>query len=527
LGKVSFVISLLLFAFASNAQIVLKGDNTWKAFPSYQSGWKSPNFDDSGWGNSLSPVPTVVSPVVTNSGTMWIDPYSDTVYFRKSFELKGSCVDAPITITADNEFELYMNDSLVGIGKNLGLFYNFNLAPFLRIGVNTIAIKAVNWNTGPYLVSLYSEVVYTSSPVIELSSNDTVCPGFGSSFSVIPNYVSYSWSTGDTTNQIAADTTGVYWVETIDANACLWADTARLLEHALIPIELGPNQNLCDGDSVVLKSTGFAQILWSNGDNSDSTIVYSSGNYWFKGWDDNGCLSRDSLNVSVFDFATISLGEDVESCVGDTVVVDAAFPQSSYLWSNGSRASELAITKTGSYTVTVTNFCGSVADEIYVSFADLSDFEIDPQQYLCPNTYLILDAGIDFAHYLWSNGDTTKETAITEAGVYYLDLSDACGNELGAEVRVIDEIDYESVIPGAFTPNKDGLNESFQTLFPSDRYFSMNIFNKWGELVFQTYDPLEPWDGGELPIGTYTYEIWHKDCLNQFRNKLGTVALIR
>ncbi len=527
LGKVGLVISFILLGPISHAQIVLKGDNSWKAFPTYQSGWTSPDFDDSSWGNSLSPSPNVVSPVVPGSGTMWIDPYSDTLYLRKSFELKGNCVEAPITISCDNEFELYMNDSLVGIGKNLGLYYNFSLTPFLRIGNNTIAIKAVNWNTGPYLVSLYSEVVYTSSPVIELTADDTVCPGFGSSFQVIPNYPSYSWNTGDTTKGIAVDSAGIYWVETLDANACLWADTVKLFEHTLIPIELGPNQNICAGDTIELGSSGFDQILWSSGDNGDTTSVFSSGNYWFKGWDSNGCLSRDSLNVLVFDFATISLGDDVESCTGDTVRLDASFPQSSYVWSHGGRASSLDITKTGRYTVTVTNFCGSVSDDIYVSFADLSDFEIDHQQYLCPNTYLILDAGIDFAHYEWSSGDSTKETAITSAGVYYLDLSDVCGNEVSAEIRVIDEIDYEALIPMAFTPNKDGLNEQFETLFPSERYFKMTIFNPWGEVVFETYDPRMPWGGDDLPAGTYTYEIWYSDCLNQFKNKVGTIALIR
>jgi hypothetical protein len=523
------IFSLFAFLFlpSLSAQIILKGDDTWKVFPSYTTGWTSPDFDDSGWGNSTSPSPWVVSPVVPNSSTMWIEPYSDTVYFRKSFFLKSDCVDGPIELSADNEFELYMNDSLVGVGKNLGLTFTFNLAPYLRIGKNTVAIKAVNWNTGPYLMSLYSEVVYTSGPEIFMSSPDSVCPGDNSSFTVLASYPSYNWNTGDTTSRITVDQGGKYWAECTDNNGCLWLDTTELVIYTPQNVELGPDRNICAGDTVQLNTAGFARHLWSTGDTSSQLVIDQSGFYTFDGWDIHDCHSEDSINVFIFDFATISLGDDITTCAGDTVILSAEFPQSSYQWSTGQQGSSIPVARNGTYAVTVTNFCGSVADDIQILFTDLSDFEMESPQFLCPNAYLFLDAGIDFAKYRWSTGSEEKSIPITEAGVYYLDLSDQCGNEVNAEIEVVSELSHEELIPSAFSPNKDGINESFGTLFPSDRYFEISIYDIWGKPVFRSYDPTQWWEGEGAPMGTYTYEIWYSDCLNQFRNKIGNVQLIR
>ncbi len=520
---------VMLLACVASAQIIIKSDGTWKAFPSYVPNWNQPDFDDSSWGPSLSPSPSVISPVVPGSQSMWIAPYSDTVYFRKSFELKGECVTGEVTLSADNEFELYVNGSLVGVGKNLGLFFPFTITPYLRIGKNTIAIKAANWRTGPYLASIYGTVDYLSGPIITLNGNDTVCPGTETEFRVLHSYPFYQWNTGAQTKSIIADTQGRYFVETRDTANCLWADTVYQIHHIPEVPDLGQNQSVCDGDTVQLNLSGFLKYDWKDGDTAASHVVTSSGTYAVTTTDSNSCVSADSLNILVFDFATVSLGPDQVECLGDTVKLSAEFPQSSYKWNTGSQESELAVTKAGSYTVTVTNFCGSVSDNIRVNFIDLSTFEMPEELFLCTGESIVLDASVSHARYLWTTGDTSQQITVREEGYYGVRVKDVCGNEESATVEVRKELAPEALVPNSFTPNKDGMNERFGSslLEGETDFFWFRIFDRWGQMKFESYDPTTHWDGENADVGTYTYDMWYMDCRNQMRNHVGNVYLFR
>ena len=513
-----------------HGQFVIKGDATWKVHPSYIPNWTSPDFDDSAWGTSIAPSPWVISPVVAGSQSMWIAPYSDTVYFRKSFELKGECIEADFTLSADNEFEFYINDQLVGIGQNLGLTFNFpNVESFFRIGMNTIAIKAVNWNNGPYLASIYGTVDYTSAPIIELTEDDTLCPDIPTDIRSLWTYNSYSWSNGENTQSITVDQSGKYWVEARDASNCLWVDTANIVYHAPMRPDLGPDRNICAGDTVMFILDGFDEYLWKSGQDVSTLVVGKTGQYTVSTTDSNDCVAADSVNIKVFDFATINLGDDVTRCKGDTVTIGSPFPRSVYRWSNGSTDEYIDVLTTGTYSVTVTNFCGSVSDAINVSFADLSEYELQEEIYLCRGLASEISAGAENASYEWSNGQTTESIMVVEPGTYTVAVRDVCGNEKIGEVIVHKPLDPEHLIPNSFTPNKDGRNETFGTqMKPGDsEYFWFRVFDQWGQTMFDTHDPLSHWDGSDAAVGTYTYQLWYQDCRDQRILHVGSVQLIR
>ncbi|WP_435355905.1 gliding motility-associated C-terminal domain-containing protein [Emticicia sp. SJ17W-69] len=88
-------------------------------------------------------------------------------------------------------------------------------------------------------------------------------------------------------------------------------------------------------------------------------------------------------------------------------------------------------------------------------------------------------------------------------------------------------------VPNAFTPDGNGINEIFEAKGKRIVEFKMTIFNKWGDIVFESFDMNSGWDGTQFdritpsPSGNYAYKITAKDKFNQPFEKIGTIFLIR
>lgn len=90
-------------------------------------------------------------------------------------------------------------------------------------------------------------------------------------------------------------------------------------------------------------------------------------------------------------------------------------------------------------------------------------------------------------------------------------------------------------IPNAFTPNGDGLNETFGPVGEGIVEYNMQIFDRWGILIFESNDLKKQWDGyvkdAKAPTGTYVYKITGKGQgevseTTKLINKNGTVTLV-
>ncbi len=136
------------------------------------------------------------------------------------------------------------------------------------------------------------------------------------------------------------------------------------------------------------------------------------------------------------------------------------------------------------------------------------------------------------AHWLWSTGQTTSSIGISEPGTYTAKVTiDGCSQSY----TVVVESDCYLNIPNIFTPNGDGLNDYFmprQLLTKGLSTFNMNIFNRWGELVYKsTSIEGRGWDGRfndvNQPEGVYVYTI---DCSfkdGQHEHHQGNLTLLR
>ena len=132
---------------------------------------------------------------------------------------------------------------------------------------------------------------------------------------------------------------------------------------------------------------------------------------------------------------------------------------------------------------------------------------------------LFSDLSIDAVTWDWDFGDGGNSTeqnplhTYAETGSYLVCLT--VENEFGCEAKICDSIDIiaESLldIPNAFSPNNDGVNDIYFPVNYGLENFEFRIYNRWGELIFETSDPAKGWDGiykgEEQELDVYVYVI--------------------
>ena len=265
------------------------------------------------------------------------------------------------------------------------------------------------------------------------------------------------------------------------------------------------------------------------------------GTYWVEVTNTCG-TGRDELTV-VFDAAPepIDLGIDAYVCNGDTIFLDATVGSTptapnSYSWLDGWQEPNRDITTSATYFVTVTNRCGISRDAIRLTFEDSLALNIGPDTVRCREEPIYLDATLaERAFYRWQDGSIEPTHTAQESGIYYVDVSNSCG-----EVRdslIISDTDCACTVflPSAFTPNDDGANDHFQVFYDCELSFaSLRIFDRWGNLVFSSDNFDEIWDGTKagkhVPEGVYVWTATYHGLVNKLSSKKtlsGTVTVIR
>lgn len=82
-------------------------------------------------------------------------------------------------------------------------------------------------------------------------------------------------------------------------------------------------------------------------------------------------------------------------------------------------------------------------------------------------------------------------------------------------------------IPNAFTPNNDDINDVWNVMSDYVADFHLEVYNRWGQCIFQTDDPTEKWTGENDPTGVYVYRLYYQGEKKQFQYLKGNVTLIR
>jgi gliding motility-associated-like protein len=150
---------------------------------------------------------------------------------------------------------------------------------------------------------------------------------------------------------------------------------------------------------------------------------------------------------------------------------------------------------------------------------------------ICTGETITLHASITGGTYVWQDGTTDSILTTSLPGIYWVHVSsNHCTN--GDTIEII-ACPSEVWFPTAFTPNNDGVNDSFRPVGTSIASFHMSIYDRWGQLMFETDSMEIGWDGttkGLLcPSGPYSYVVNYKglDDPTTTRKKQGTFILMR
>ncbi len=167
-----------------------------------------------------------------------------------------------------------------------------------------------------------------------------------------------------------------------------------------------------------------------------------------------------------------------------------------------------------------------------VEFLQKPGVEIAGEMCLEGKDSIVLSANGDYSSYNWMNMPTTQPTfAVKNPGTYWVEVSNSCGISRDS-IEVFDKCDFGIYMPTAFTPNEDNLNDSFGvSAFNRNKLTRLSIYNRAGQLFFETTDKAKKWDGTFRhklqPAGVYVYHLQMETLDGRALSKKGTVLLIR
>ena len=150
---------------------------------------------------------------------------------------------------------------------------------------------------------------------------------------------------------------------------------------------------------------------------------------------------------------------------------------------------------------------------------------------ICPGETIMLHATYPGSTYSWQDASSDSVYLVTQPGIYWVHVTyDNCTT--GDTVRITD-CPAELWFPTAFTPNGDGNNDLFRPKGISISNFHMMIFDRWGQMLYETKYMEKGWDGTAAhslcPPGTYTFIATYEGTENPGDTKkvTGSFSLVR
>jgi gliding motility-associated-like protein len=372
---------------------------------------------------------------------------------------------------------------------------------YLANSAQTIILHISNaCGTSQDTLIIYSS---TNGPVVDLGPDIMECEGVLVTLESNISGVQYLWQDGTTGASFATTSSGTYYVQV--SNACgMDSDTVVVDIDGTPPVPaLGPDTMLCEGATLTLFANADAETtnVWQNGSTQPTFLVTNAGIYILT--QTNRCgENADSIVVAFQPLpADIDLGPDTILCAGETLLLTAPATNDLLTWQDGSTGSTYIASQAGTYTLTMSNDCGSTSDQLLLTYDDvIPNISLDDTVTLCPGEQIILDVSQPFeASYAWSTGSLLPSITLTTPGIYAVTVSSSC-QEVSTDITILGKNDCDGAfyIPNVISPNGDNINDVF-TIFPNAEVniiaIDGSIFDRWGNQVFHSSMIPWSWDG--------------------------------
>ncbi len=416
---------------------------------------------------------------------------------------------------------------------------------------NTIHISNLTTSTG------CDSTITTNismNPIYAITENINLCSGSD-----------YTFPDGSTSINITVNETHVSILSSI--TGCDSTITTNLQISPSPTADAGNDLIVCDGNTVTLSAINLQgnTASWSNGIQDGVAFTPTSTQYYtLTVTNSTGCTSIDSTLVTVTNSPSILFSGDLlEGCSPlevnfENLTNGGPFTDCFWDFGDGSTSTECGIVShtynnegfyTVSLSVTIPGGCTATetyTDYIHVQPNPVASFSTQGSEFDILNTEVqFQNQSSNADNYIWNFGDGSPNSFDTnpshtyseEDGSYTVTL--IANSTSGCSDTTILIIDIQDVliyfIPNTFTPDGDEFNNIFKPIFtagydPFD--YSLIIFNRWGEVIFESYDTNYGWDGtfhGKFAQnGVYTWKIEFKETMTDKRHKItGHVNLIR
>jgi gliding motility-associated-like protein len=526
------------------ASTILKTDNN----PAYKYRWYTNGVLNGG---------TSYQYTVTQSGKYKVEVSACTDSWVPSKEVEVDMINLPVpVISADKQKYCAGDNATLTVSTTADPSYTINwykdgnLIPAVQ---NQTVVTATK--DGSYSVTISSniasctqtsapqQVTFTAAPVFTFDYPDELryCSGVAVTLTAEGSAAyQYRWYkdgvlTGDVAPSISVTQTGKYKVE---VSACdgSWVPSKEVqVDMVSIPAPV-INTNkpaYCIGDIASLSlSTDIDPsyiITWYKDNvalpaytNQTAISTNDAGNYTVaitdgqQNSDGSVCAYISAAQSIIFNPPpTVSIQKVVRTtlCSGQTVDLKATYSSGSVSWSTGDNTPQISVTQSGTYKATITSDAGCTSDaSVDVQFFPNPVLNI-PDAAVCVPSHktVTLTAPAGLVSYSWNGQAGTNTYVADHPQKVTLTVTDANGCQATQDIQIADECP-DVKIPNAFTPNGDGINDTWDISgLEYDQTAFIRVFTRYGQLVYQSRGYGVPWNGQaqgkKLPTGAYYYII--------------------
>ncbi|GAC1307317.1 MAG: hypothetical protein NVSMB24_18930 [Mucilaginibacter sp.] len=511
--------------------------------------------------------------IVSQTGKYKVEVSACTNSWVTSKEVEVDLINLPFPqITADKSN--YCAGDIASPSVNIPVDTSYTIN-WYRDGVllpaykNAIAIK--DTIPGSYTVMVNSnifscsqtsqslQIAFTPAPVFAFNYPDKLqyCKGTPVSLTVVgsSNY-QYRWYkdgtlTGDLSAALSISQAGKYKVE-VSACQGSWVPSKEVQVDFIqlaIPVITADKAAYCIGDNASFSISTPPSLSYTINWYKDNMLLAANSNQTALVTNLAGIYAVSIVNNTANSDGTtcsqisavrslsfnpppaVNITETVKTslCDGQTVDLAAHYSGGSVKWSTGETSDNITVNKSGNYKLTVTSPAGCQADtSINISFLTNPIFTLNDTT-ICTFKHqsIILTAPSGFSQYAW-NGETGQQTyLVSQPQRLSLTVTDANGCQATQEIKIMEQCP-EIYIPNAFTPNYDGVNDTWAIAgLENDQTAEVQVMNRYGIRIFESKGYNIPWDGKygnqKIAAGVYYYIITAKNRTQHFS---GSVTVI-
>ncbi|MEI6311227.1 MAG: gliding motility-associated C-terminal domain-containing protein [Bacteroidota bacterium] len=506
-----------------------------------------------------------------------VTPTGNTIYYVQS---TGRCIDRDtVNINIINYPTLTHNsDTSICFGDTISLFvsgasgYIWNSPSGTSslscttcsnpIATPTSNITYTVSNTGQCINTDTINVTIITPSGITVSNDTTICLGEAVRL-FVSGGVSYNWNSATGSSSLSCTSCSNPLVNTLVSNTyyvnvsgttCSLNDTINITVNPNTKINAGNDTSICNTQGVQLNASGASSYVWSSNrtpltlscTSCSNPIATPTLNTLYYVTSTQRCIIPDTVSIVVLPSNKISLGIDQTICDGQEATINAT-NGSYYNWSTLPATTFTCPncnTYTNNYTSNTTYIVSDTSDCI---FADTINIVVNANPIVLASNDTTIDIGATInisasgantyqwipSTYLDNNTSSSPQTTPTQNITYIVMGTDTNGCIAYDTITVkLNASKCKMAIPSGFSPNGDGLNDKFRAITNCNvKEFKLEIYNRYGEIVFSTNSIEDSWDGSfkerEQGINTFIYYIEGRYEDNENINYTGTITLIK